>query len=141
LEDCVFCRIARKEEPASFVYEDEDVVAFLDTRPVNEGHTLVIPRKHYENICEIPDEELADLFKIVKILACSILKSVKADGISIVQNNGEAAHQIIFHLHVHVIPRHLGQDSHRSSGPVEQSELDKVAAKIRKLMENGKMDH
>jgi diadenosine tetraphosphate (Ap4A) HIT family hydrolase len=141
LEDCVFCRIARKEEHASFVYEDTDVVAFLDSRPVSEGHTLVVPRKHYENIFEVPDEEVANLFKIVKKLACDILRSEKAEGISIVQNNGEAAHQIVFHFHVHIIPRHAGQDSHRPRGTVEQNELDMVAAKIRKFLDESKMNH
>ena len=140
MEDCVFCRIARREEHASFVYEDKDVVAFLDSRPVNEGHTLVVPRKHYENIFEVPDEEVANLFKIVKKLAYGISKSEKAEGISIVQNNGEAAHQLIFHFHVHIIPRYEGQDSHRPRGTVEQNELDRVAAKIRKFLDESKMD-
>ena len=141
MEDCVFCRIARKEEHASFVYEDKDVVAFLDLRPVNEGHTLVVPRKHYENIFEVPDEEVANLFKIVKKLAYGIMKSEKAEGISIVQNNGEAAHQLIFHFHVHIIPRYEGQDSHRPRGTVEQNELDRVAAKIRKFLDESRMNH
>jgi diadenosine tetraphosphate (Ap4A) HIT family hydrolase len=141
LKDCIFCRIARKEEHASFVYEDKDAVAFLDARPVNEGHTLVIPRKHYENIYEIPDEEVANIFKIVKKLAYGISKSEKADGISIVQNNGEAARQIIFHFHVHIIPRYFGQDSHTPRGTAEQSELDRVAAKIRKFFDESNMNH
>lgn len=141
MEDCVFCRIARKEEHASFVYEDKDVVAFLDSRPVNEGHTLVVPRKHYENMFEVPDEEVANLFKIVKKLAYGISKSEKAEGISIVQNNGEAAHQLIFHFHVHIIPRYEGQDSHRPRGTVEQNELDRVAARIRKFLDESKMNH
>lgn len=135
MEDCVFCRIARKEEHASFVYEDKDIVAFLDSRPADEGHTLVVPRKHYENIFEVPDEEVANLFKIVKKVAYGISKSEKADGISIVQNNGEAARQIVFHFHVHIIPRYEGQDSHRPRGTVEQNELDRVAAKIRKFLD------
>jgi diadenosine tetraphosphate (Ap4A) HIT family hydrolase len=141
LEDCVFCRIARKEEHASFVYEDKDVTAFLDSRPVNEGHTLVVPRKHYETIFEVPEEEVANLFKIVKKLAYGISKSEKAEGISIVQNNGEAAHQIVFHFHVHIIPRYEGQDSHRPRETVEQNELDRVAAKIRKFLDESKMNH
>jgi len=66
VEQCVFCKIARNEAPASFVYEDEEVIAFLDARPINEGHTLVITRKHYENIYEAPEEEVGHLFKIVK---------------------------------------------------------------------------
>jgi histidine triad (HIT) family protein len=77
----------------------------------------------------------------VKKLAYRISKSEKAEGISIVQNNGEAAHQVIFHFHVHVIPRYLGQDSHRPRGTVEQSELDRVAAKIRKFSDENEMNH
>lgn len=141
MESCVFCRIAKKEEHASFVYEDKDVVAFLDSRPVNEGHTLVVSRKHYENIFEVPDEEVANLFKIVKKLAYGVSKSEKAEGISLVQNNGEAARQLIFHFHVHIIPRYEGQDSHRPRGPVDQDELDRVAAKIRKSLDESNVNH
>lgn len=131
----MFCKIGRGGEQASHIYEDRDVMAFLDTRPVNEGHTLVISKKHYENIFEIPDEELANLFKVVKKVAAAIMKSEKAEGIRIVQNNGSAAHQIIFHFHVHIIPEYGGQESHRSHETLGQTELERVAAKIRKLVQ------
>jgi histidine triad (HIT) family protein len=103
-ESCIFCKIAQKEAPASTVYEDEKVIAFLSIQPINVGHTLVVPKKHYENIYEIPEEEVAYLYKIVKKLAHAVNKAVNAEGIRIVQNNGEAAGQVIFHLHVHIIP-------------------------------------
>lgn len=103
-EHCAFCKITRKEAPASIVYEDEKVMALMSIRPVTIGHTLVIPNKHYENIYEIPEEEEAYLYKIVKKIACAVQKAVNAEGIRIVQNNGEAAGQVIFHMHVHVIP-------------------------------------
>ncbi len=103
-EDCIFCAIIRKEAPASFVYEDDQVVAFLSNRPVNEGHTLVVPKKHYENIYEIPEEEIAYLFKIVKRVAVAVRDAMTAEGIRVVQNNGWAAGQVVFHFHVHVIP-------------------------------------
>ncbi len=103
-ENCVFCQIIRKEAPACIVYEDDKVVAFLSNRPVNEGHTLVVPKKHYENIYEIPDEEIAYLFKIVKCVAVGVRDAMAAEGIRVVQNNGWAAGQVIFHFHVHVIP-------------------------------------
>jgi diadenosine tetraphosphate (Ap4A) HIT family hydrolase len=109
-------------------------MAFLDARPVNEGHTLVISRKHYENIFEIPDEELANLFKIVKKVAAAVMKSEKAEGLRIVQNNGSAAHQMIFHFHVHIIPEYEGQDRYRSRETPAQSELERAAAKIRKFI-------
>jgi histidine triad (HIT) family protein len=103
-EDCIFCRIIRKEAPASFVYEDEQVVAFMSNRPVNEGHTLVVPKKHYENIYDIPDDEIAYLAKIAKHVAHAVRDSMVAEGIRVVQNNGWAAGQVIFHFHVHIIP-------------------------------------
>lgn len=103
-ESCTFCKIVRGEAPASYVYEDEKVMAFLSTRPINVGHTLVVPKRHYENIFEISEEEVVHLSKIVKKVAYAVRKAVSAEGIRIVQNNGEAAGQVIFHLHVHVIP-------------------------------------
>jgi histidine triad (HIT) family protein len=103
-ESCAFCKIARKEAPASLVYEDEQVIAFLSIQPINIGHTLVVPKKHYKNIYEIPPEEVAYLYKIVKKTAHAVTKAVDAEGIRIVQNNGEAAGQVIFHMHVHIIP-------------------------------------
>lgn len=134
MENCVFCKIARGEEHASRIYEDKDVIAFLDARPANEGHTLVISRTHYTNIFEIPDGELANLFKIVKKTAAAVMKSEKAEGIRIVQNNGRAAHQIIFHFHVHIIPEYEGQEPHWPRETPEQSELERVAARIRKFI-------
>jgi histidine triad (HIT) family protein len=103
-QDCVFCQITRKMAPANYVYEDDQVVAFLTNRPVNEGHTLVVPKKHYENIYEVPEEELAYLFKVVKHVTVAVRDAMAADGIRVVQNNGSAAGQVIFHFHVHVIP-------------------------------------
>jgi histidine triad (HIT) family protein len=127
----VFCKIARGEEQASLVYEDKNVVAFLDMRPVNEGHTLVVTRKHYENIYLVPDEELSHLFRVVKRVAIAIAKSEKAGGISIVQNNGRGAHQVVFHLHVHVIPRYENLEARRPREVAKQDGLDRVAARIR----------
>ena len=103
-QDCVFCQIIRKEAPASFVYEDDRVVVFLSNRPVNEGHSLVVPKKHYENIYEVPDDEVEYLFKIAKHLSVAVRDAMAAEGIRVVQNNGVAAGQVIFHFHVHVIP-------------------------------------
>jgi histidine triad (HIT) family protein len=104
MSECIFCQIIQKQLPACIVYEDKQVVAFLSNRPVNEGHTLVIPKKHYTNIYEISEDETSYLFKIVKRVAFAVRASLEADGIRIVQNNGEAAGQVVFHLHVHVIP-------------------------------------
>lgn len=104
MSECVFCQIIRKQLPASVVYEDEHVISFLSNRPVNEGHTLVLPKKHYENIYEISEEEDAYLFRVVKRVAHAVRDAMGAEGIRVVQNNGWAAGQVIFHLHVHIIP-------------------------------------
>ena len=104
MSECIFCQIIRKKAPASIVYEDEQVTAFLSNRPVNVGHTLVAPKMHYENIYEIPEEEAAYLFKIVKKIAHAVKDTTGIQGIRIVQNNGVDAGQVVFHLHVHIIP-------------------------------------
>lgn len=133
---CIFCRIAQKQASASLVYEDEKVIAFLDIRPLNEGHTLVIPKVHYESIFDIPQELIAYLHGIVKQIAIAVEKATKADGISIIQQNGKAAGQDIFHLHVHVIPRYEGQKL-PSLSEISEADMEKLrqsTAKIRKYL-------
>ncbi len=136
-EDCIFCKIVRKEAPSSVVYEDSEILAFLDIRPVNEGHTLVIPKKHYVDIFDTPKELLAETYKVTKKIAAAVKTAIDADGISIVQQNGTAAGQDVFHLHVHIIPRFQGQKSLRFSElhRVSRETLDVVAEKIRKEVE------
>jgi len=104
VEDCVFCQIIRKQAIGCIVYEDSQTVAFLTNRPINEGHTLVVPKQHYENIYELPDEQISHLFRVVKKVGVGVRDAVSAEGIRLVQNNGVAAGQVIFHFHVHVIP-------------------------------------
>jgi histidine triad (HIT) family protein len=131
MSECVFCQITRKEAPANVVYEDEQVVAFLSNRPVNVGHTLVAPKKHYENIYEIPEEKAAYLFKIVKKIAHAVKDATGIEGIRIVQNNGKDAGQVVFHLHVHVIPlKPSSQTPHEHDFRAAEL-LDKDAEKIR----------
>jgi histidine triad (HIT) family protein len=133
---CVFCRIAQKQVPASIVYEDEKSLAFLDIRPLNEGHTLVIPKAHYETVFDIPQELIMYLHGITKQVAIAVKKATKADGISIMQQNGEAAGQEVFHLHIHVVPRYKGQKLPRFSDlkEVDKEKLSQTAAKIRKYL-------
>ena len=131
MSECVFCKIARKESPASIVYEDEQVIAFLSSRPVNVGHTLVIPKKHYGNIYDIPEEEACYLFKIVKKIAHAVKDSTGTEGVRIVQNNGEAAGQVVFHLHVHIIPMKTHNQFRHENIYRTAEELDKDAEKIR----------
>lgn len=136
-ENCIFCQIIRKKVSASIVYEDEQVVAFLSNRPVNEGHTLVVPKKHYQNIFEISEEEAAYLFKVTKRIAHAVKNAMEADGIRIVQNNGWSAGQVIFHLHLHVIPMMPtegfihGKAFHDHTNPRNPEALEQDAEKIK----------
>ena len=122
--------------PASLVYENEKVVAFLDIRPLNEGHTLVIPKGHYENIFDIPQELISHIHGITKRVALAIERATQADGISIIQQNGKASGQEIFHLHVHVIPRYEGQKlpSFSEISEADREKLIQTAAKIRRFL-------
>ncbi len=106
LTGCTFCQIIRKEKQAYLVYEDEKCIAFLDAYPVNKGHTLVVPKIHYESIYDIPEEILAHIMKISKRLALAYRQIFDSIGLNIIQSNGIAARQTIFHFHVHLIPRY-----------------------------------
>jgi histidine triad (HIT) family protein len=135
-EGCIFCKIVRKQAPASIIYEDETVMVFLDIRPLNMGHTLVIPRAHYVDIFDIPKKELTAVHTIAQLVSYAIKKATLADGISIIQQNGKAAGQDIFHFHVHVVPRFAGQKLPPFSElkEVERAKLDEMAEKIRQKL-------
>jgi len=133
-EACVFCRIVRGEVPASVVYEDEGVLAFLDIRPANEGHTLVIPKRHYAHIWELPDDEVARIFIAAKKIAEALREALGAAGIRIVQLNGRAAGQEIFHLHIHVIPYYAEGKRPLGRKAATRTELDRLAERIGKRL-------
>ena len=135
-DSCVFCRIVQKQSPANIVYEDQSVLAFLDINPLNEGHTLVIPKERHKDIFEIPAELLAYLHSVSKRIAIAVKETTKADGISIFQQNGKAADQEISHLHIHVVPRYEGQRMGRfSERPnVDREKLEQVAMNIKRHM-------
>ena len=89
-QSCIFCKIVRKEAPSSIIYEDDEVLAFMDIRPVSEGHALVISKEHYENIYDVPEELICKIHKVVKHIAEATREAIKPDGISIVQTVKEA---------------------------------------------------
>jgi histidine triad (HIT) family protein len=132
-ENCIFCQIVAKQAPSSILYEDATVIAFLDIRPLNMGHTLVIPKEHFVDIFDTPDKVLAAVHVASKQLAAAVKKATNADGISIIQQSGKAAGQDIFHIHVHVVPRFEGQKlpSFHELKLVDRAELDVMAAKIK----------
>ncbi len=103
--DCVFCKIIQNEIPAIKIYEDETTLAFLDIRPVNKGHVLVIPKDHFENVYTTPAELWCRVMLTVQKVAIAVKNAVSADGLNIIMNNESAAGQIVFHTHVHIVPR------------------------------------
>ena len=103
-DKCIFCQIASKKSPSSVVYEDGKYIGFLDLFPFSRGHTLVCPKKHGETIWDMEEQEIAELFKVAFKVSKAVVAAVGADGFRFVQNNGEAANQVVAHVHVHVIP-------------------------------------
>ncbi len=103
---CVFCLINEGKIPSKKIYEDDKVIAILDISQATYGHTLVLPKEHYENICEIPADLYLHLMKVVQMLAIQIKAKLNAPGINIINNCGEVAGQSVMHFHVHIIPRY-----------------------------------
>ena len=106
--NCIFCKIIAGEIPSSTVYEDEDFKAILDVNPASRGHVIILPKNHAPNLFELPDEEASKVMIVAKKIAKAVKAAYNCDGVNILQNNGEAAGQTVFHLHVHVIPRFTG---------------------------------
>lgn len=106
MEDTIFMKIIRREVPAHIVYEDDDTIAFLDVKPNVPGHTLVVPKKFARNIFDVDNATLDTVMHTVRKIAPAVRDAVGAHGVHINSNHGEAAGQIVFHLHFHIIPRH-----------------------------------
>lgn len=104
-ENCIFCKIAGGEIPSATLYEDEDFRVILDVGPAAKGHMLILPKKHFADICEIPEELAGKAFVLAKKMAEKMEKALHCDGINVLQNNHEAAGQTVFHFHIHLIPR------------------------------------
>jgi histidine triad (HIT) family protein len=129
--DNVFAKILRKELPAQVVYEDDDTLAMMDIMPRAPGHCLVIPRAPARNMLDISEGSLAAVTKTLRKVSRAVMQAFDADGITIHQFNEDAGGQVVFHLHFHIIPRHLGEPLAQSLQMVEQDELRANAAKIR----------
>lgn len=105
MENCIFCKILKNEIPSATVYEDEKFRAIMDIGPIAKGHVILLAKEHAANLLEADDELLSAALPAAKKVANAIKKTIDCDGINILQNNGEAAGQTVFHLHIHVIPR------------------------------------
>lgn len=137
MEETIFSKIIRREIPAEIIYEDEQTLAFLDTSPNNGGHTLVIPKRPSRNLLEIDEQDWLAVMKTVYMLAPKIKEVVGAEGLNIAMNNESAAGQVVFHTHVHIIPRYatdsFGYDlwPHK---PYEPGEKEALGEKLRQLL-------
>lgn len=107
-DNCIFCKIANGEIPSATLYEDEDFRVILDLGPATKGHALILPKNHFANLFEIPEDMDAKAFILAKKIAKKMKDVFGCDGVNIVQNNGVAAGQTVFHFHIHLIPRYEG---------------------------------
>lgn len=134
---CVFCSIVSRRLTSVDVYEESDFMVIMDKYPINVGHTLIITKRHYDNLLSMSPADVGKLYSLVPRLAKAILSAVKADGFNVGQNNGRAANQIVPHVHVHIIPR-FNEQTENEKWPTRRvasyTELQIVAKKIKMLL-------
>lgn len=138
MEDCIFCKIIKGEIPCIKVFESENVFAFLDINPLTEGHCLVIPKSHFENIFDIDKGILQEIICIAKDLAENAKRNLGAKGAQLMNASGQAAEQSVFHFHLHVVPRYEDDDLmmnnwwQSKAKKIDPGELEKIAEKLTK---------
>jgi histidine triad (HIT) family protein len=135
-EGCVFCAIVAGEAPAQFVHQDEATVAFMDINPATDGHLLVVPRRHAEDIWDLAEDDGIAVWRTVQWMARGIRDSLRPDGLNLIQANGPVAFQTVFHFHVHVVPRYAG-DAIRLPWiprPGDRARIGEVAGRIRAVL-------
>lgn len=135
-DDCIFCKIIQGEMPAAVIAETSAVMAILDAFPATRGHTLILPRGHYENLYDMPGDLLAACAEASQKIARALASAINPDGLALHQYNGAAAGQTVWHYHQHIIPRWHGQrpQAHGST-PADRDELDELAALIREHLD------
>jgi histidine triad (HIT) family protein len=136
MEDCIFCKIVNGKIPAAKVYENSNVISFLDIMPANKGHCLVVPKKHYENLLDISDEDLKNLILAAKKITKALSLSIGNGSYNIIMNNGKEAGQLVDHAHIHIIPRFKGDRlrikwSHKK---YIEKEMKSIQEKIKKFV-------
>ena len=133
-DDCIFCKIANGEIPSATVYEDSICRVILDVNPANKGHALIIPKEHFDNIYSMDAETAAKIFTIATEVAKAQKAELNPDGLNILQNNGEAAGQTVFHFHMHLVPRYIKDNVTMTwiPGKADTEELSAVSKALRK---------
>lgn len=131
-ENCIFCRIANGEIPSKTIYEDEEFRVILDLGPAAKGHALILPKDHYANLYELPDETASHVMLLAKKMAARMTDKLQCDGFNLMQNNGETAGQTVFHFHMHLIPRYKddNQKINWNPGKPSQEELEEIRKQI-----------
>ena len=133
MEDCIFCKIIAGEIPSSKVYENEQVLAFLDISQVTPGHTLVVPKEHFRNMLEMDGEAAGQLFACIPTIARKVMKATDAKGMNIINNNEEIAGQTVFHTHVHLAPRYTEDDDLDVTFVAHEPDFPALAALAEKI--------
>lgn len=133
-DDCIFCKIANGEIPSATVYEDSICRVILDVNPANKGHALIIPKEHFDNIYSMDAETAAKIFTIATEVAKAQKAELNPDGLNILQNNGEAAGQTVFHFHMHLVPRYIKDNMTMTwiPGKADTEELSTLSKALRK---------
>ena len=134
-DDCIFCKLANGVFPTNFIYEDEDFKVILDANPATKGHSLILPKKHFKNILDADEEILKKIFPLAKKLSNKLIEVLKCDGVNVLQNNNKAAGQVVFHLHVHLIPRYKDEKEHLISwkpNKFSDEEMKNIAESLKK---------
>ncbi len=136
-ESCIFCRIAAGAIPAALLLQDEDALALMDINPLADGHVLLIPRRHYETVDQMPPETAARMLQHVPALVRAVREATGCAGVNVLQNNGPAAHQEVPHVHFHILPRNPGDAFHFNwpAGQYPPGRLDQLANAIRSALE------
>lgn len=124
-DNCIFCKIATGEIPSVTLHEDEDFRVILDVGPASKGHALILPKDHYANIYELPEEMTAKAYVLAKRMAARLTDALGCDGFNILQNNGEPAGQTVFHFHIHLIPRYQNDNVGLTWTPGKLTDVDK----------------
>lgn len=133
--DCVFCKIVSGEISTNLIYEDKHTMAFLDYEPVNPGHTLVIPKEHYENIFTAPEETLIYMMRTIKKISHGIKDGLMIENMNLAMNNGSIAGQKVFHAHIHLIPRNEADGLKLwKGGKYEVGQAEKIVEQIKKAL-------
>ena len=129
MDSCIFCKIANGEIPSNTIYEDDKFRVILDNGPATKGHALVLPKEHYANLFEMPQDLFADAAVVAKKVASNIKDKLSCDGLNLVQNNGETAGQTVMHFHLHIIPRYENDGQHILWNPTSPSAEELVEVK------------